>query len=92
MSSQDQKEFPINPSPRVTPETPVDHDQSKARADANADSFPASDPLSPSISADAAVFDGTDVESAAGPNAGVEQAGTAPPEQIDPGADGKLVI
>lgn len=64
--------------------------------------FPASDSVSPFVPARGAVLDDSEVESvrisdsevepSMAPNADVENVTGAPPEQIDPGADGKPVI
>lgn len=64
--------------------------------------FPASDSVSPFVPARGAVLDDSEVESvrtsdnevepSMAPNADVESVSESPPEQIDPGADGRPVI
>lgn len=66
------------------------------------ETFPASGPIAPFLPAEGALLDGNDIESvrtsenevepSMAANADVEHVPETAPEQIDPGADGKLVI
>jgi hypothetical protein len=48
--------------------------------------------LAPFMTEEHERFGNADMQTAAGPSAGIEQVGASPPEQIDPGAGGKVVI
>lgn len=50
------------------------------------------DALAPFMAGQNEGFGGTDIQTAAGPAAGIEQVGASPPEQIDAGWGGKVVI
>jgi hypothetical protein len=52
----------------------------------------ADDALAPFLAGEVEGFGGTDIQTAAGPVTGIEQVGASPPEQIDAGWGGKVVI
>lgn len=99
MNRRDRKNVPAAPAAPAIPETlgnPVSNlaPETKRADNASVETAPEDDAASvaESVAAQSAVFGSADVELTAGGNAGIEQAGSSAPEQIDPGSDGKMVI
>lgn len=99
MNSRDRKDPPAAPAEPAIPETlgnPASNlsPETKRADNMSVETAPDGDAASASesVAVLSAVFGSADVESTAGGNAGIEQAGASAPEQIDPGADGKMVI
>lgn len=97
MNSQDTKDPPLDPAQAAASAT-----GNAGPPPSIQDPVPASDPIAPFLPARGAVLDGNDIESvrssenemepSMSANADVEHVPETAPEQIDPGADGKLVI
>lgn len=94
MNGKDRKQLPDRPARPAPPESqaapgqPEDLHQNELLDEVILETFPATDEVSPFVPASAVNFDSDDVESAGGPEAGIEQVGGSPPEQVDPGAKG----
>jgi len=93
MTRRDRKRLSIHPAPSATANVAKERDAEKFPSppaeDSPADTSAA---LAPFMPTQGESFGNADMQTGAGPNAGVEQIGASPPEQIDPGAGGKLVI
>lgn len=97
MNRRDRKSVTPGPAAVVQAEPPDRHEQSKpAQEEVEADSLTEAGAAGESVASfdpnQGDAIDGSDGGTASRPSSGVEQAEASPPEQIDPGADGKLVI
>jgi len=94
MTRRDRKKLAPDSALPAKVKTAKERDAGKFPAAAPEDdsSVDADDALAPFLAGEVEGFGGTDIQTAAGPVTGIEQVGASPPEQIDAGWGGKVVI